>query len=189
MLAGESGGFSMVFGGGPAGAVKPIVLPLPSPAGHPGTILPSGDATAPADVPPTVRLMIAAANSIDQMPYPSPDAHYGSLAVPWPAYDCSGSVSYVLYKAGLIGDTSYVSSDFYNYASLPGGTAKWQPGPGKWVTIWAKPGQGENGHVHIVIAGLNFDTNHGPPSGPRWFDSSQLGDSGPPYIPMHPVGL
>jgi hypothetical protein len=36
------------------------------------------------------------------LPYPSPPKHYGSLSATWPAYDCSGSVSYALYSAGLI---------------------------------------------------------------------------------------
>ncbi len=33
-------------------------------------------------------------------PYPEPDQHYGTLAQLWPAYDCSGATSFVLYAAG-----------------------------------------------------------------------------------------
>ena len=102
----------------------------------PGTtaqVLADGDATAPVGAPPQVVAMIAAANSIDQTPYPDPDQHYGSLAVPWPAYDCSGSTSFVLFKAGMLPNGNYVSEDWVNYQSLPG--VHWVPGPGKWVTV------------------------------------------------------
>ncbi len=166
--------------GGAAGTVKPLQMPLTT-AGPVATILPDGDATVPAGAPWPVPLLIAAANSIDQTPYPSPDQHYGSLTQPWPAYDCSGSTSFVLFRGGLIPDGNYVSSDFLNYP-------KFASGPGKWVTIWAKPGLGENGHVHIVIAGMDFDTA-GPQNGPRWYPPSELSDFGPPYVASHPPGL
>jgi hypothetical protein len=87
----------------------------------------------------------------------------------------------VLFRGGIIPDGNYVSSSFLNYSG-------WQPGPGKWVTVYAKPGEGENGHVHIVIAGLDFDTA-GPEDGPRWYPPSELTDFGPPYVESHPPGL
>ena len=67
-------------------------------------ILPSGLAAAPQDAPAAVKDAIAAGNQIDDKPYSvppgSPAAHYGPLAQLWPAYDCSGAVSYLLYKIG-----------------------------------------------------------------------------------------
>lgn len=56
-------------------------------------------------------------------------------------YDCSGSVSYALHGAGLL-ETSMAS----------GGCMKWgDPGPGKWITIYANPG-----HIYMTVAGLRF---------------------------------
>jgi pilus assembly protein CpaE len=167
-------------GGGAAGTVKPLQPALPT-TGPKATLLPNGDATVPKDAPPIVATLIEAANSIDQTPYPDPDAHFGSLAKPWPAYDCSGSTSYVLFRGNIIPDGNYVSSDFLNYSG-------WDSGPGKWVTVYAKPGSGEDGHVHIVIAGLDFDTD-GPQDGPRWYEPSELTDFGPPYVESHPPNL
>ena len=54
---------------------------------------------APSGAPAAVKLAIAAANEIHTKPYPEPVGHFGSLASPWPAYDCSGAVSFVLYRA------------------------------------------------------------------------------------------
>ena len=65
--------------------------------GQTARILPDGTAAAPSDAPAAVKLAIAAANEIHTKPYPEPVAHFGSLASPWPAYDCSGAVSFVLY--------------------------------------------------------------------------------------------
>jgi pilus assembly protein CpaE len=172
-----------VGGGGGAGVVKPLQPPQVTQLDH-GTILPDGDATVPASAPPAVKLMVEAANSIDQTPYPDPVQHYGSLAVPWPAYDCSGSTSYVLFRAGLLPDGNYVSGDFtsqHEYGFVPG--------PGKYVTIYARPGSGEEGHVHIVIDGVDFDTD-GPQDGPRWYYPGQsYPDTAYPYAQSHPPGL
>ena len=65
--------------------------------GQTARILPDGTAAAPSDAPAAVKLAIAAANEIHTKPYPEPVAHFGSLASAWPAYDCSGAVSFVLY--------------------------------------------------------------------------------------------
>ena len=62
------------------------------------------------------------------------------------------------------------------------------PGPGKWVTIYANAG-----HAYIEVAGIYFDTAAGlgnppnPPStGPRW-SSVGTGPSG--FVARHPPGL
>lgn len=75
------------------------------------------------------------------LPYPSPDAHFGSLAQTWSGgYDCSGSVSYVLYAAGLINadqafDTEGEQAILTSIGAKPGigptGTGT--------VTIWVNP--------------------------------------------------
>jgi soluble lytic murein transglycosylase-like protein len=158
---------------------RQIILP---PAGAHATLLPDGTAVAPRNAPRAVKRAIAAANQISTKPYPSPDVHYGSLATPWPAYDCSGSVSYVLYKAGLHSATPDVSGTLESWGGA---------GPGRWITVYAT-----SGHTWIVIAGLAFDTaDFGGPnvpagSGPRWRSNptGNLAD-GMTYVVRHPAGL
>ena len=145
-------------------------------------ILSDGSATAPASAPQAVQLAIAAANEIHTFPYPQPDVHYGSLAVLWPAYDCSGATSFVLYRAGLLGPDSLDSTGLESYGA---------PGPGRWISVYAN-----STHAFIVIAGLAFDTADygGPPlppgSGPRWrADPLANLEDGLSYVVRHPPGL
>lgn len=166
-------------GGG--GAHVPIV------AGTHARILPDGKAAAPADAPPAVKALIAAGNAISAKPYPDPDVHYDgqNLSQPWPAYDCSGSVSYVLYKAGLHGVDAQVSGQLEDWGDA---------GPGKWVTVYAN-----QGHTFIKVAGIVFNTVHyaptSPPgSGPRWQPGSTVaaqirGDVYGGFVERHPRGL
>jgi hypothetical protein len=150
--------------------------------GERARILPDGSAAAPASAPPAVKLAIAAANEIHTKPYPVPDVHYGTLTQLWPAYDCSGTVSYVLYKAGLHSSWPDVSGDLETWAAQ---------GPGKWITVYAN-----SGHTWIVVAGLAFDTaDFGGPnipagSGPRWRQNptGNLADH-LSYVVRHPPGL
>jgi len=150
--------------------------------GQTARILADGTAAAPSDAPAAVKLAIAAANEIHAKPYPEPVTHFGSLASPWPAYDCSGAVSFVLYSAGL-------------HSAWPddsGTLESWGlPGPGTWITVYAN-----SKHTWIVIAGLAFDTaDYGGPnipagSGPRW-RQDPLGNlaDGLTYVARHPPGL
>ena len=150
--------------------------------GQTARILPDGTAAAPSDAPAAVKLAIAAANEIHAKPYPEPVAHFGSLAAPWPAYDCSGAVSFVLYSAGLHSQWPDVSGTLESWGL---------PGPGTWITVYAN-----SAHTWIVIAGLAFDTaDYGGPtipagSGPRW-RRDPLGNlaDGLTYVPRHPPGL
>jgi 3D (Asp-Asp-Asp) domain-containing protein len=150
--------------------------------GEKTVILPNGRAVAPLDAPTAVKLAIAAGNLIHALPYPAPDVHYGSLARLWPAYDCSGAVSFVLYGAGLLGSSALDSTGLESYGL---------PGPGRWITIYANPA-----HTWIVVAGVALDTaNYGGPaipagSGPRWRGEpvANLAD-GTHYVVRHPVGL
>jgi 3D (Asp-Asp-Asp) domain-containing protein len=155
---------------------------LESPTGEKALILPDGRAVAPVDAPSAVKLAIAAGNLIHTLPYPAPDVHYGSLSRLWPAYDCSGAVSFVLYGAGLLGSSAFDSTGLESYGL---------PGPGRWITVYANPA-----HTWIVVAGVALDTaNYGGPaipagSGPRWRGEpvANLAD-GTHYVVRHPVGL
>jgi 3D (Asp-Asp-Asp) domain-containing protein len=156
--------------------------PAESAPGEKARILPDGRAVAPVDAPTAVRLAIAAGNLIHTRPYPAPDVHYGSLARLWPAYDCSGAVSFVLYGAGLLGASAVDSTGLETYGLA---------GPGRWVTIYTNPA-----HTWVVVAGIALDTaDYGGPampvgSGPRWRKEplSNLNDGGT-YVARHPPGL
>ena len=163
-------------------------------------ILPSGDAAAPADAPVAVQEMIAAGNRIDRFPYsyagghgavaqtmnqanPNPGAVPGSEENGGPGYDCSSATDYVLYGGGF-GQTLL-------HDSVPASTtleSVGEPGPGRWVTIYANPD-----HAYIEVAGIYLDTAAGlgnppnPPStGPRW---STVGTGPAGFVVRHPPGL
>ncbi len=150
--------------------------------GQTARIRSDGAATAPAQAPAAVKLAIAAGNLIHTRPYPEPDVHYGTLATLWPAYDCSGATSFVLYAAGLMGPEALDSTGLESYG---------QPGPGRWITVYAN-----SAHAWIVIAGIALDTaDYGGPaipagSGPRWRSEplANLAD-GTTYVARHPPGL
>jgi 3D (Asp-Asp-Asp) domain-containing protein len=151
-------------------------------AGQTARVLPGGSAAAPREAPAAVRLAIAAGNLIHTRPYPEPDVHFGTLAKLWPAYDCSGATSFVLYGAHLLGPNALDSTGLESYGL---------PGPGRWITIYAN-----SAHAWIVLAGIALDTASygGPPipvgSGPRWRSEplANLSD-GSPYVARHPEGL
>jgi 3D (Asp-Asp-Asp) domain-containing protein len=151
-------------------------------AGQTARVLPDGSAAAPREAPAAVRLVIAAGNLIHSRPYPEPDVHFGMLGKLWPAYDCSGATSFVLYGAGLLGPDALDSTGLESYGL---------PGPGRWITIYAN-----SAHAWIVIAGIAMDTADygGPPipagSGPRWRSQplANLND-GTSYVARHPSGL
>ena len=169
----------------------------------PGTkarILPSGDAAAPAGAPAVVQQMIAAGNRIDRFPYsyagghgavaqtmnqtqPDPAAFPGAEENGGPGYDCSSATDYVLYAGGfgqsLLQDQAPASTTLESVGD---------PGPGRWVTIFANAG-----HAYIEVAGIYFDTAAGlgnppnPPStGPRW---STVGTGPAGFVARHPFGL
>ena len=152
------------------------------PTGQHARILPSGEAVAPPEAPAAVKLAIAAGNLIHTLPYPEPDTHYGSLTKLWPAYDCSGATSFLLYAAHLLSPTPLDSSELETYG---------RPGSGHWITVYANPA-----HTWIVIAGIALDTaNYGGPAipagtGPRWRAEpvANLHDDNR-YTVRHPPGL
>jgi hypothetical protein len=84
--------------------------------------------------------------------------------------DCSSTLNYVLYRSGVrpieeIVRDNPLAQDYVNWG---------EPGPGRWVTIYATTASTD--HVFVVIAGLRLDTSHngtdvGPnreEDGPRW---------------------
>jgi hypothetical protein len=176
------------------------VLGTPLVPGTKARILASGDAAAPADAPAVVQRMIAAGNRIDRFPYsyggghgavaetmnqatPDPAAFPGAEGNGGPGYDCSSAADYVLYGGGF-GQTLL-------QGGAPASTSLesvGDPGPGKWVTIYANPD-----HAYIEVAGIYLDTAAGqgnppnPPStGPRW---STVGTGPGEFVARHPPGL
>ena len=118
--------------------------------GPPAVII-NGEACVPSSVPSSVKNAIAAANSINHLPYQFGGGHgrecYG--------LDCSGTVSHVLRNSGLL-DGSTTSKAFRDYG---------KSGAGKYITIYAR-----DGHVFMTICGLRLDTTSGGSGhvGPRW---------------------
>lgn len=128
-----------------------------------------GSAVAPIGAPDAVQGVVAAGNAIKNFPYIWGGGH-GSYQAR--GYDCSGSVSYALKGANLIGDPM-VSGDFESYG---------EPGPGKWITIYANAG-----HVFMFVGGMRFDTSfRDGPYGTRWQDGKRSLSG---FVVRHPVGL
>jgi cell wall-associated NlpC family hydrolase len=138
-----------------------------------GSTLVDGVAVAPPDAPPAVKRVIAAANEIDHKPYIWGGGHASFIAK---GYDCSGAVSYALHGADLLGYTQ-VSGQLAHYGD---------PGPGKWITIYANPE-----HVFMVVAGLRFDTRNDPEhiTGPRWKMAAPEPTVLPQFTVRHPIGF
>lgn len=119
-------------------------------------------------LPSQVLRAVAAANRIAGFPY-----RYGGGHASFhdSGYDCSGSVSYVLHGAGLLGRPRD-SGELMSWGS---------PGPGRWITVYANPG-----HTYMKINGRRYDTTGRWTTGSRWqrVDRSSAG-----YVVRHPAGL
>jgi cell wall-associated NlpC family hydrolase len=122
--------------------------------GRRARVLPDGTAVAPENAPDVVKRVILAANEIAKFPY-----KWGGGHGAWrdDGYDCSGSVSFALAGAGLLG-SPLTSGGFLDYGA---------PGPGRWITIYTNPG-----HIFMVVAGLRFDTSGQGRAGTRWQEES-----------------
>lgn len=122
----------------------------------PGTVaqLIHGVAYAPQDAPPAVQNAIWTANHIVGKPYVYGGGHGAFQAS---GYDCSGTVSYALHGAHLLG-RPMDSSELMRWG---------RKGAGQWITVYSNPG-----HAYMVIAGLRLDTSSaddpGGAKGPRW---------------------
>lgn len=120
--------------------------------------------------PQALQFAVYAANTLQNKPYVLGAGHRN---IEDSAYDCSSSTSYVLMKAGLL-NRCLSSKEFANYG---------QPGVGRFITIWVKPGD----HVFITICGLRMDTSgQMTGEGPRW---RVQGRNYAGFSPRHPVGF
>ncbi|MCC8022152.1 MAG: peptidoglycan endopeptidase [Akkermansiaceae bacterium] len=123
-------------------------------AGSTLTLYRNGLAAAPKNAPKRIQKAVQAANKLVGKPYRMGGGHKRHHDR---AYDCSGSVAFVLREAGLISSHKYLTSkDFLRWG---------RGGYGKWLTVYAK-----QGHVFLLIGGLRFDTTgSGRGVGPRWY--------------------
>jgi cell wall-associated NlpC family hydrolase len=128
-----------------------------------------GMAVAPSDAPAEVKAAIEAANEIATAPYKYGGGHGSRMRDS--GYDCSGSISYALRKAGLM-KSAMSSGAMTRYGSA---------GRGDWITVYAN-----SGHAYMVIAGLRFDTSARKRDGNRW-TTRPRSRSG--YVARHPDGF
>jgi len=144
-------------------------------------------ALIPEAAPAAVQAMIVAGNELQDLPY-GPTGHPDPLGAG--TEDCSSTVSYVLYRAGVRPLAEIVRDD-----PLAQDYVRWgAPGPGRWVTIYAT--DEPTPHVFILIAGLRLDTvggatDEGPnrlQSGPRWRIASSV-PTWAHWSVRHPPGL
>jgi cell wall-associated NlpC family hydrolase len=156
--------------GGIASTTPEAEAPTETTAPPGKAVLVNGRAIPPADAPPAVKRVIAAANKIRSKPY-----IYGGGHARWwdSGYDCSGAVSFALHGGELID------------SPMPSGSlAGWgEAGKGHWITVYAN-----GGHAYAIIAGLRWDTagtTNG--TGPRWHKSLGAQASGP-FTSRHPEG-
>jgi hypothetical protein len=170
---------------GPSTGGAEFVPPPPESMTVPGTkakMLPDGSAAAPAGAPVAVQQAVWAANKLLDKPYKYGGGH-GKIEDD--GYDCSGTVSYALFHAGLL--TSPLDS---------GSFMRWgERGRGQWITIFTN-----RGHAYAVIAGLRLDTSsyasrtasNGKVArtaferGPRWRPTKRPATG---FRARHPLGL
>lgn len=127
-------------------------------------------AYATTEHPPVIRYIVAYANELVDKPYRLGGGHRELFD---DAFDCSGSVSHILARAGLLLQPLN-STSFANYGI---------PGPGTYVSIFVKPGQ----HVFMSVCGLRFDTTGGAAGeGPRWRPTPRDANG---FFNRHPQGL
>jgi cell wall-associated NlpC family hydrolase len=137
--------------------------------GRGGWVEASGFARAPANAPDAIKRAIQAGNQIARSPY-----LWGGGHGAWQdkGYDCSGSVSYALAAAGMLGYTQ-TSGQLMNWGA---------PGPGRWLTIYAN-----EGHVFMYVAGLRFDTSgRAGDHSSRWQLAGRSADG---FVARHYPGL
>ncbi len=151
---------------------------VPLASGPRAALLPSGLAAAPSSAPAAVKGMIAAGNEIAGKPYVYGGGHGLPLSEVAPSYDCSSSADHLLWGGGLLpagaDDTSGTLESFG------------QPGPGRWVTIYAS-----YSHVFMYVAGLRWDTWNaaGAGDGTTGIGWHPLIRSSAGFVARHPLGL
>jgi hypothetical protein len=144
-------------------------------------------ALVPAQAPTVVQAMVIAGNELQELPYGAgghPDPRGAA------SEDCSSTLNYVLYRSGI-----RPISEILRENPLAQDYVRWgDPGPGRWVTIYATTASTD--HAFIVIAGLRLDTSHngtdiGPnrgEDGPRWRILDHIPTWGH-WSVRHPPGL
>jgi hypothetical protein len=147
---------SPACGAGGAGAVQTT-------AGPRATLLSDDEASAPQSAPSAVQGIIAAGNQIVGKPYLYGGGHGLPLDQIAAAYDCSSSVSHLLWGGGLLPENGDMTAAEFEHWGLPG--------PGRWVTIYASAN-----HVFMYVAGLRWDTHNAAGA-----------DDGLPGIGWHPL--
>ena len=147
-------------------AVNPVAN-----AAVPSAHMNGSKAVAPRGAPEVVKDMIRAGNEIRHKKY-----KWGGGHGDWQdkGYDCSGAVSFVLHKAGIL-DSPLDSGGFMKWGAKR---------KGKWVSIFAS-----KEHVYMIVAGLRFDTSYitdGDRSGPGWSEYMRPSKG---FRTRHPNGL
>ena len=153
-------------------------LSVATAAGLHAQLLADGQAAAPEGAPAAVKQMIAAGNQIAGKPYVYGGGHGLALSLIAPAYDCSSSVSHLLWGGGLLGvDTDMTAAEFVHWGL---------PGPGRWVTLYAS-----SDHVFMYVAGLRWDTHDaaGPGDGSTGIGWHPLVRESDGFVARHPAGL
>lgn len=135
-------------------------------------LLRGSQASAPDNAPLAVKRAIWAANQLHTKPYRFGGGHHSFNDN---AYDCSGTVSYMLAGAGLI-KAPMSSSDLRRFG---------QQGAGRWITVYAR-----NGHTFAVIAGLRLDTTPYITGHDHWAPRWQRTERKPAgFEARHPTGF
>lgn len=131
----------------PTGTLPPATGTLPTIpvtrtiAGRTAQLRTDGKAAIPRGAPKVVQTVIAAANRIIGKPYLWGGGHAKLVDK---GYDCSGSVSFALIGASLLGSPE-----------VSGALAHWgAAGNGRWISVYAN-----KGHVYMEVAGLRLDTS------------------------------
>jgi peptidoglycan hydrolase-like protein with peptidoglycan-binding domain len=164
-------GTSTITTGGAGMGTEPNSAPVES-----ATLNADGLAVAPADAPPVIAEVIAAANQIAFLPYIYGGGHsdyQGNPVALDAGYDCSGSVSFALHGANLLSEP-LDSTEFESWGT---------PGAGQWITLWTNAG-----HVYMNVAGLWFDTaaQSAANGEDRWSTTRISSASG--FMELHPTG-
>lgn len=153
----------------------------PGSGGNVSAVAPSASAQLKATT------MLAAAKSVVGGPY-STAGHASAFSetaaqIKQAGTDCSGFVSYVLGKAGIITSpqTTVTLPDQPNIL----------PGQGQLVTMWNRPLPGNSGHVIIDIMGQWFESGGQIGNGIVQMTDQQAHDelAGGGFDPLHPAGM
>lgn len=126
-------------------------------------------AQARPEHPPVIHAVVRFCNEIQGKPYVRGGGHKVLFDE---AFDCSGSISHFLFRAGLL-NRPLTSAGFAKYGL---------PGPGKFLSLFVKPGS----HVFMSVCGLRYDTTGKNSSGPAWRQEPRSPNG---FFNRHPSGL